>query len=801
MSSDAVTLPSTAPEPTGGLTITAPGASPGSRAVRDGLDITVTRAGVIFRGSWCVVIPLLVFVVGPAVTVPRVVAVAAVVGWGITVWLTCRHRRTPPVWLVLADASLSAALLLAMTALLPGPLDRASGGWVSGSATVSILLAAWRLSAPLAAAVTAVEMGAYVGGLRLGGVPWSPMPPSNVLTYGVQLVIALMVIGLMRRSARSADATLDRLEAAHRQSAVGEARLKDRRARQLALHDTVLATLVAVARGGLVGRADLVRRRCRADLDSLAVLSTAWSDDGVPLERFLARLNAQAERCGLSVQVTSRSPHLVLRAEVAAAMADAAREALSNVERYAGVRAVRIMVEGGEDRVEVTVADSGVGFDPLRVRAGATGLAQSITGRMEDVGGSATVVTSPGNGTAMTLRWSAGPPRGEGEFMQRLRRLLAGAYVGGVSKAVVAVALPWHLYSLSMLLANWHAYRAAPVVLAAWIAILVVGVVLTVRVVTRGADGVDGRLAATTTAVLVAATLAVIASCSLPGLLNQANWITGDLGWFIAILAVYRAGWEAAVPLGVLASADVAAVVLSGGRLSDVVAMIGILFSIAVLQVGAIVVFRILKRNADLAALAVRRINDLEVERAAQTAIMRDRAARDRKLDRDLLPLVRGLADERLDPEDPTTRQRCDVAAGVLRAMITHDGATTSTAALDAVAAMSEAARINEVVPDPHIGPDFEEIPEPVRERLLAILTATLALGNPGEANLTIGGSTVQATATVCLPTSRSCEELRRDAAAAAAELVAAVGGNAVADTERVDEDRVWLQIEWEIPL
>jgi hypothetical protein len=56
----------------------------------------------------------------------------------------------------------------------------------------------------------------------------------------------------------------------------------------------------------------------------------------------------------------------------------------------------------------------------------------------------------------------------------------------------------------------------------------------------------------------------------------------------------------------------------------------------------------------------------------------------------------------------------------------------------------------------------------------------------------------VRATATVCLPTATSHEQLQRDAAAAAAELAAVIGGNAVVDTEQVDEDRVWLQIEWE---
>jgi hypothetical protein len=177
---------------------------------------------------------------------------------------------------------------------------------------------------------------------------------------------------------------------------------------------------------------------------------------------------------------------------------------------------------------------------------------------------------------------------------------------------------------------------------------------------------------------------------------------------------------------------------------------------------------------------------------------MRDRAARDRNLDRDLLPLVRGLADGRFDPKDRATRERCEIAAGVLRAMIKHDAATTSTAALDAVATLSEAAQTNNVVPDPHIGPDFQEIPEPVRERMLSVLAAALQLGAPGEANLTVHGSSHWAAATVCLPTTSPAEHLQRQAAAAAAELAAVAGGSAFAEAEQVDADRMWLQIRWQ---
>src|SRR6266536_3549972 len=318
MSSDAVTLPSAGPRPAARLAGTVPGSppAPASRAVQDGLELVVTRAAVVFRGAWCAVTPLLAFANGAAASTlaARAVAAAVVVGWGATFWLVCR-RRTLPAWLVTADAVIYAGLLLAMPVILPGPLSGDSGGGVFGSAPVSILLASWRLPRRAAAAVTIMEMGAYLGGLALGGAALSSSL-TNVVTFGVQFVIGLTVIGVMRRSAQAADTALDHLESAHRQSAVDEARLRDRHAQRLALHDTVLTTLTAIARGGLAGRADLIRGRCRQDLDCLSATRPAGPrDQPVPVEELVARVRGEAAARDLVAGVTLRSPALVLRAD------------------------------------------------------------------------------------------------------------------------------------------------------------------------------------------------------------------------------------------------------------------------------------------------------------------------------------------------------------------------------------------------------------------------------------------------------------------------------------------------------
>ena len=61
-------------------------------------------------------------------------------------------------------------------------------------------------------------------------------------------------------------------------------------------------------------------------------------------------------------------------------------------------------VEVGDDVIEAFVRDRGTGFDPEAVPDDRRGLADSVIGRMQRVGGSALVRATPGAGTEVTLR-------------------------------------------------------------------------------------------------------------------------------------------------------------------------------------------------------------------------------------------------------------------------------------------------------------------------------------------------------------------------------------------------------------
>jgi signal transduction histidine kinase len=82
----------------------------------------------------------------------------------------------------------------------------------------------------------------------------------------------------------------------------------------------------------------------------------------------------------------------------------AAREAMVNAAKHAGVDEVSVYVEVEPDEVNVFVRDRGVGFDPDAVADDRHGLADSVRDRMARHGGTARVRSAPGEGTEVHLR-------------------------------------------------------------------------------------------------------------------------------------------------------------------------------------------------------------------------------------------------------------------------------------------------------------------------------------------------------------------------------------------------------------
>jgi len=87
----------------------------------------------------------------------------------------------------------------------------------------------------------------------------------------------------------------------------------------------------------------------------------------------------------------------------------AVASALGNVAQHAGSGArAWVLLEDDPESVTVTVRDDGAGFGPgaldRAAAAGRLGVAQSICGRLRDLGGRADIRSTPGEGTQIEMR-------------------------------------------------------------------------------------------------------------------------------------------------------------------------------------------------------------------------------------------------------------------------------------------------------------------------------------------------------------------------------------------------------------
>jgi signal transduction histidine kinase len=90
------------------------------------------------------------------------------------------------------------------------------------------------------------------------------------------------------------------------------------------------------------------------------------------------------------------------------ALLAAAREATVNAAKWSGASVISLFAEVEPDKVAVAVRDRGAGFDPDSVPDDRKGVAESIRGRMLRHGGEATVQSTLGEGTKVTLTMARG---------------------------------------------------------------------------------------------------------------------------------------------------------------------------------------------------------------------------------------------------------------------------------------------------------------------------------------------------------------------------------------------------------
>lgn len=297
--------------------------------------------------------------------------------------------------------------------------------WTAGSVLAFAVKGGWRpaaVASTLVGIADLIERGAF----------------SRETIHNVVLVwIASIAIGYVVEVARASERVLARalqIEAATRE--------RERLARDI--HDSVLQVLAMVQRRGaeIGGEAEALGRMAG---EQEVALRSLVSDSPVPdprrpgeaaavrRGRLLAGLRSGAGTSALeaedsagasgpadlrplltaygSAQVTVSAPAtpVLVSPHAAGEIAAAVGAALDNVTRHVGDAAhAWVLLEDDPDAILVSIRDDGPGIPDGRLadaeREGRLGVAQSIRGRLRDLGGTAELISVPGQGAEVELR-------------------------------------------------------------------------------------------------------------------------------------------------------------------------------------------------------------------------------------------------------------------------------------------------------------------------------------------------------------------------------------------------------------
>ena len=166
------------------------------------------------------------------------------------------------------------------------------------------------------------------------------------------------------------------------------------------LHDSVLQTLALIQRAEAPRDMVALARNQERELRAWLIGRSPAADDTVA---------GAIEKAAAAVELNLRVPVEVVTVGDAPlddrlrAIVDATREATLNAAKHSGASRISIYVEVEPAAVTAYVRDQGAGFDPDGVAPDRRGISESIRGRMQRAGGSATILSEPEGGTEVQL--------------------------------------------------------------------------------------------------------------------------------------------------------------------------------------------------------------------------------------------------------------------------------------------------------------------------------------------------------------------------------------------------------------
>lgn len=248
------------------------------------------------------------------------------------------------------------------------------------------------LNTPVGLVAVAAGAVLVIGGVVVAAVTWESGSGSAILATALTLVgFGALVVPLVLKLWRS----LSQEQAA---KAVSEERAEI----AARLHDSVLQTLALIQKRA--GDSREVTRLARAQERELR----AWLFDA-PSAAPTTCFGALEAACGevedlfdmrVSAVTVGEDTELT---EPAKLLIQAAREAMVNAGKHAGVDAVDVYAELLAGELSIFVRDRGVGFDVDAIPADRHGIRDSIRARVEGTGGRVRISSTPGEGTEVEL--------------------------------------------------------------------------------------------------------------------------------------------------------------------------------------------------------------------------------------------------------------------------------------------------------------------------------------------------------------------------------------------------------------
>jgi signal transduction histidine kinase len=364
------------------------------------------RAAQVFRLLSCIYALGFQIAINPDLERPAIgwLLFNALIGWSAAcavAYLQGFGRR--PAW-VLAEVVVVAAMVLSTNFV-------ASAQWALDNQSWPTTL--WATNATISAAILWGPIAGMLAGVVVMAVSTVVKGFINYdLGHNATIVIEVAVglaIGMAAQTARRAHAELE--QAARLAAALEE---RERLSRQV--HDGAIQVLALVSRRGReIGgeTAELAELAGEQERALRCLVSSACAEPRVGAMTDVGALLRRRASDRVSVSVPGEP--VLLDDAVAGELCAAVVNALDNVASHAGRDAhAYVLLEDLGESVTVSIRDDGVGIADGRleqaVGEGRVGIAKSIVGRMDWLGGSTKLNTGPGCGT----EWELTVPRRDG---------------------------------------------------------------------------------------------------------------------------------------------------------------------------------------------------------------------------------------------------------------------------------------------------------------------------------------------------------------------------------------------------